>query len=325
MNRLKYKTAILLGCVSLSLGELRSAFAEERLEIRVEKPASMGTLGDSMAAGFLAHFNRTTAKLPWNQALFFASLGSFVVTEETAFMEARELSWSSGLDFRKRVKSHAHRLGFNFLSSRKVINAAVSGAESNDLIEQQIFDLNQKSRRQLKQEFPDYVTFQIGPNDACAERVEDMRSPGEFYGNIYGALDFILHESEKTRVLVPYIPNIERLRAVAKDAKVFPFSAIGIRTCEDLWKVAKVCPTLTTVNDPELRKIVAERVVEYNQAIQDVVDRLSSLYGDRIRASKRVYDVEFTADYLSVDCFHPNKIGQNVLAEETFKDTWWTK
>jgi lysophospholipase L1-like esterase len=316
-------TGISLVFVAGICTQARAQSYDSKVTVRVEKPKSMGALGDSMAAGLLARFNRATSGLPWNASLFLGSLAGYLVTDEMRVLEAPELSWSTGLDLRKRVKSHAIRLGFDFRHRNKVINAAVSGAESIDLLEKQMFDLNFESQRKLRQEFPDYVTFQIGPNDACSTAVEKMRSVTDYYSNIYAALDYILFTSEKTRIMVPHIPNIESLRAVAKDAPVFAFKEQGITKCEQLWKIAKICPTLTTINHPQERQIVAQRVIDYNNALSDAVEKLSRRYGDRIRVSKRTYDVNFTADYLSVDCFHPNPLGQNVLSQETFKDSWW--
>lgn len=288
------------------------------------RPKSMGALGDSMTAGFLAHFNRKTSKLPWNQAWLLGQLATFGVTLNTKVLESPGLSWATGLEKNKRVKSHAERLmGLGLGSSRRVINEAISGDETQDLLLKQLSELNKESRYRFRTEYPDYVTVLIGANDACADSPEDMTDVGDFYARFYMAMDEMLWNNSNTHILVSHLPNIEKLRTVAKDADVLGFDALGISKCQDLWEVTGLCPTLTTHEEPSIRQKVAQRVRDYNLAMTSVTKNLRSQYGDRIRVSERAYQAQFSADNLSLDCFHPNVSGQNILAHETWQDSWW--
>jgi hypothetical protein len=139
-----------------------------------------------------------------------------------------------------------------------------------------------------------------------------------YYSNVVRVVDEVLTKSPNSKMLVGSIPNIESLRAVARNAKLH----VGL-SCEKLWKTIKLCPTLTTEDNPQERAIIAQRVIEYNQALRDIVQTRRDIFGDRIRYAKKTYEVAFTKDHLSVDCFHPNPEGQALLADVTFESSWW--
>jgi lysophospholipase L1-like esterase len=215
-------------------------------------------------------------------------------------------------------------LSLGLKSGRNVINESVTGDASQELLMSQIHNLNKASRSRFGTQYPDYVTLLIGANDACAETPEEMEDLGTFYARFYMVTEELLWNSPKTHVLVSHLPNIEKIRAIAKDASVFGFDTLGITTCQDLWETINLCPTFTTLSDPIERQKVSTRISQYNQVMTDVTKQLRGRYGDRLRLSKRAYEVEFTPDHLSLDCFHPNARGQNRLAEETWKDSWWS-
>jgi hypothetical protein len=39
--------------------------------------------------------------------------------------------------------------------------------------------------------------------------------------------------------------------------------------------------------------------------------------------SRKIYEQEFSANDISMDCFHPNVDGQARLSYQTWSDTWW--
>ena len=247
---------------------------------------------------------------------------AFGVTKEKEVLEFRNLSWSTGMDSRLRVISHARRLAsLDKKRSLKVLNAAVSGDEVLDVLDGQLPRLQQWSRENLNQEAPDYVTVLIGANDVCADITDHMTPTDTFHNRIEDVVGQILAKSPKTHVLVSSLPNIEKLRGVAKEAKDFGWKPV--KTCEDVWKIVKLCPTITTLSDPEERRKVGDRVNDYNNAMSDVVEKMAKNYGDRVRYSKSTFDVQFTADDLAIDCFHPNSSGQAKLSAATWKDSWW--
>jgi lysophospholipase L1-like esterase len=286
-----------------------------------ELPRSIGALGDSMTAGALANYRRAEANLPWNQVGVILQVLNYGLTRKMAAVEARRMSWSTGWRGERPVMSHAARL--RYLSalegvSFEAYNASLSGAESDDVRSEQLQELSQWSRTQLKQEYPDYVTLLVGANDICADQPQDMKNASHFHSNVEAIVDSVLARSPRSKVLISALPDIEKLRNVAKNA-----STLGGR-CEGLWKTIQLCPTLTTLNDPTARKQVADRVREFNEVLSDVTSRGQERHGDRVRFAKDIHSIPFSPNDLALDCFHPSDVGQNKLADETWKHTWWS-
>ncbi|MEO5668688.1 MAG: GDSL-type esterase/lipase family protein [Bdellovibrionota bacterium] len=284
-------------------------------------PASMGAIGDSMTAGALAMFKRQNFVLPWTELVVAIRAMAYGLTSNLSTIEARKLSWSSGYDTKGRVESHAYRISKiqDLKQSIPSYNAAVTGAESGD-IQSQVDRMNQWSIKTVNKQFPDYVTLMIGPNDACANSPEEMVDTNTYYSNVVKIVDEMLAKSPDTKIVVGSIPNIELLRTVAKDARLY----WGVK-CEALWKKANLCPTLTTLSDPYQRAIVGNRIKDYNNALQEIVESRRASVGDRIRFAPQTFQEVFSADELSIDCFHPNTRGQQRVANATWDASWWTK
>jgi len=294
--------------------------AEESEATRM--PASMGALGDSMTAGALAMFKRQDFVLPWTEFMVALRGIAYGLTNKLSTVESRKLSWSAGFDTGRRVESHSYRLT-QIQHLKKQIptyNAAISGAESEHVLATQVDRLSEWSRKTVNKPFPDYVTLMIGPNDACADSTDQMVDTNTYYSNVSKVIDEMLARSPDTKIVVGSIPNIETLRGVAKDARLY----WGL-SCGELWEKVKLCPTLTTLSDPYQRAIVAARIQDYNSALAQIVETRRADFGDRIRFATQTYKEVFTADELSVDCFHPNSHGQDRIANATWSASWWTK
>jgi lysophospholipase L1-like esterase len=315
---LRFCKPVLLLALSASFSKpLRADDAEE-----TRMPASMGSLGDSMTAGALAMFKRQDFVLPWTEFMVALRAIAFGLTNKLSTVESRKLSWAAGYDTARRVESHSYRLT-QIQHLKKQIptyNAAISGAESEHVLATQVDRLSEWSLKTVKKPFPDYVTLMIGPNDACADSTDQMVDTNTYYSNVSKVIDEMLARSPDTKIVVGSIPNIETLRGVAKDARLY----WGI-SCGELWEKTKLCPTLTTLSDPYQRAIVAARIQDYNSALQQIVETRRADFGDRIRFAEQTYKEVFTANELSIDCFHPNSHGQDRIANATWNASWWTK
>jgi lysophospholipase L1-like esterase len=282
----------------------------------------MGALGDSITAGMLANYRRQSIMYPWNTLrLVWDALSILATPAGKERVEKRELSWSTGFDPKERVFSHGARLArLSGLSRIKAYNSAVSGETSLDVVNTQLPELGEWSRMELGQAYPDYVTLLIGPNDICAKTVEEMVPVDDYYWNIVRVVDEVLSKSPKSRILLSSIPDVEKLRNIAKDAHLHS----GMK-CSRLWSTAHVCPTLTSLSDPAGRALVKQRVDQYNEALKDVARSRSAYYGDRVRYGWHTFETDYNPNDLSIDCFHPNPSGQEKLAESTWADSWWTQ
>jgi len=284
-------------------------------------PRSMASMGDSITAGLFANFRRQDIIYPWARTLLLSEAALFFPKKNIDYLEKQHLSWSTGVDFLGRVASHASRLEkLNGRADLEIFNAAVSGDSSIDLVEQ-VANVFQWSQETLGQAVPDYVTLMIGPNDACAENTNAMTQIGLYQERVAAALDSLLVAGKNSKVLISVIPNVETLRTVAKNARLLGIAPIA--RCQNLWELIKLCPTLTTLDDPTERAKVAQRVVDYNFALKQAVDEKVGIYGDRVRLASEPYQIAFSADDLSIDCFHPNTRGQNLLAASSWRSSWW--
>lgn len=287
-------------------------------------PKSMAALGDSMTAGFLANFKRQDFILPFsNLWAIFEIIDYFLQGSNMHRLERPyTLSWSTGMQKERDVLSHAGHFGryWGTYKNFNIYNVAVSGAESQD-IEDQVESMRDWAYERLGRRAPDYVTLLVGANDACGETPEEMTSVTRFQNNVRRNVQRILASDQRTKILISSLPNIEKLRNVANNARLRLFPPFT--RCQHLWESANLCPTLTMLDSPRDRNAVAARIIEYNDALREVVQQEAAVRGDRIRFARRVYDVEFTKNHLSADCFHPNKYGQQALSDATWSATWW--
>jgi len=322
--------------ISLVLGT--EVFAQDEAEReRVPLPRSMGALGDSMTAAALANFKRQDGIWPWSQAYLAGEaavlgvlFGGFGTDAAMKVVDRRHLSWATGIDPLHRMMSHGSRLNYMTKGNVKLGNFAISGAHAgpregyrSNLVDAQLPNLLQWSRETLGQEAPDYVVILIGANDICEENTDEMTPVNVYQNRVATAVDTVLARNPASHVLISSIPNIEALRETAREARLMP---PVLSRCEDVWKMAyaKHCGTLTMEADPLERQKISQRVREYNFALKDIADSRSAQLGDRVRFAEKTYEAQLTPDLLSVDCFHPNPLGQDLIAASTWESSWWT-
>ncbi len=284
----------------------------------VPYPKSMASLGDSITAGFIANLKRGDWLNPDQVKDLVSALYDIEVRGSDAVnrLEQRELSWSGGLD--GDVRSHAYRIKKK-TGKIRVYNAAITGAEAKDVLDDELDKILSWARKELGQPAPDYVTLMIGPNDICAEKVSKMTSVADYSDRIDRIVKTLLDAYTGTRVLVNTIPAVDTLRNALKDARAIAFGY----SCSDLWKDTGLCPTLTTDDHDDDRKQISQRLKDYNAALATIVTRYKNIYGDRVRLATKVYETSFDKDDMSVDCFHPNPRGQNKIADASWKSSWW--
>jgi hypothetical protein len=291
-----------------------------------ELPNSMAALGDSITQAAFAKYPRQDAqKFETLTGMFLdgmlALAGKLKDKDRFHGIEANELSWATGLDKNFRVISHAKRL--QYLNPKiKILNAAISGGDSGTVSDKEVLNLRKWSVKNLKKQFPDYVALLVGPNDICGDGKRDpMTEDSVFHERIQRVVDTILTGNKNTKIMISTIPNIASLRDVAKNAPAFRNPTMN--TCLKVWERVTFCKNIQLNED---RTVQFKAVERFNQMLRDIAFDANQLNGgDRVRVSEAVYNYSFNADDLAVDCFHPNYIAQNKLADFTFEDTWWSR
>jgi hypothetical protein len=217
------------------LGVLGARARAQAVATDYEIPRSMGSLGDSMTAAALASFKRQEGNLPWEQIRFVLTVLNFKLSGSYSAVEDRHLSWAAGMDDGMRVMSHAQRLTFlgRNTGRLKIYNAAISGAEVEDVLNDQWPRLHEWSLNTLHQEAPDYLTVLIGANDVCSDSTAEMTPLNVYYARLYSVIDEIARRSPKTKILMSSLPNIEKLRKVAFNQRLFGWGPL--EKCQDVW------------------------------------------------------------------------------------------
>jgi len=210
-------------------------------------------------------------------------------------------SWSTGNG--TQVNSHYRRI----LEHHPAIknhgrNLSVPKARAEDLAAQ---------ARAAVTSAAEYVTVQIGANDACRDHIDDMTNASAFRTEVNRALSVIKQGLPNARVLVVSIPDVHRVWEVGRSSKV----AVRVwehGVCQSL--LAR--PSSTAAADVARRKAFRDRIIAYNRELAAAC----AAYGPRCRwdggaAFAERFEI---IDLSALDFFHPNAAGQNALAEVTF-------
>jgi len=234
-------------------------------------PNSMASLGDSITRGFNA--------CGW-------------------YVDCTSRSWSTG-DY-SGVNSHYLRLlALKAPISGRNHNHAKSGAKASALATQAGTAVSRGAQ---------YVTIEIGANDACTSSESTMTVVSTFRRQIDQALDTLEAGLPNARVFVASIPDIKRLWYIGKDNRYarYAWSRFGI--CQSM--LAR--PTSTDPEDVARRDRVRQRVIDYNTQLAQAC----AAYGTTCDFDDNaVFNYRFVLSQVSTwDYFHPNTEGQRVLA-----------
>lgn len=265
-------------------------------------------LGPVLAAVTVLSASAPAVAAPARQPVpeVMAALGDSISTGFNAcgwFVSCTSRSWSAG--DHADVRSHYLRLSkLSAPLQENNHNFAEPGATSADLLDQVRKAVDAKA---------DYVTILIGAQDACV-RTEAAMTPVQTYRQRFdAALAELRSGVPQARVLVAGIPDVRRLwQAGRKNPIARMFWSIG-RICQSMLANAKS----TKEADAERRTRVRERVMAYNRAAAEAC----AAYGPNCRTDGgAIFEFPFTLDHISKwDFFHPNALGQRVLAEKTYK------
>ncbi|GAA1961212.1 GDSL-type esterase/lipase family protein [Microbacterium deminutum] len=216
-------------------------------------------------------------------------------------------SWSTGST--ASVNSHLLRLKAAGATSIVGYNDAVTGSQSSALDGQA---RNAVSSTQAAQ----YVTIEIGANDACTRTVAAMTPTATFKANVQAALTTLNSVKNPPQVFVASVPSLQRLYDVNKSSLSarFTWSLLGI--CQSML----ANPTSTRAADVQRRAAVQQRVNEYNQALSDVcTPAMNCLYDGGAIANYAFA----RSDISTRDYFHPSLSGQANIAAVTWPKTQW--
>ena len=221
-------------------------------------------------------------------------------------------SWSTGTT--ASVGSHAAQLK-KLNPALAVYNDAVSGANSSALLGQAQKAVTQKAQ---------YVTIEIGANDACTKSVTAMTPVGDpanpvagtFVGNVKAGLDALA--ASGTEIFVASIPNLKTMYTTNS----------GSASARLTWTLLQVCqsmlasPSSVKPADVARRDAVQTRVTEYNNALKALCGATAKCRFDNFAIANLAFG---KADISTRDYFHPSLAGQATFARVTWAETQWVK
>ncbi|MGN8553930.1 UNVERIFIED_CONTAM: GDSL-type esterase/lipase family protein [Microbacterium sp. SLM126] len=251
------------------------------------------------------------APLPPDNVRVMAALGDSITQASmtcSSLTSCPANSWSTGTT--TSVNSHLLRLRATAAPDNLAgFNNAVAGAASSALNGQA-----QKAVAQGAQ----YVTIEIGANDACTRTVGAMTPTATFKANVQAAMATLSASPSAPQIFLASIPNLQRMYDLSKSSLSarFAWGLLGI--CQSML----ANPTSTKAADVQRRAAVQQRVNEYNQALAAVC----AGYAATCRwDGGAVAGYAFTkADISTRDYFHPSLSGQANLAAVTWAKTQWT-
>lgn len=213
------------------------------------------------------------------------------------------VNWSTGTD--ALVGSHYTRiLARNPGIAGRAFNYAVGGATMSNL--------NSQANKAVTQGV-DYVTVEMGTNDACKSAEGLMTPVTTFRNQFQTSMSTIALGLPSARVFVASIPDPLRLWEIGKNDA----------TARTYWSFFGLCqsmlanPQSSAPEDAERRLRVQQRVVEYNDALAAVCAQFANCrFDDNV-----VFNTDFVLGDLT-DYFHPNVTGQALLASQTYAVGW---
>jgi lysophospholipase L1-like esterase len=270
-------------------------------------PRVMAALGDSITRGY----NTDGPGCPTGPAL-----------------DCPKNSWATGTN--PLVHSVRERLEEMGPGTVTAFNDAASGAKAGGLLAQAAAAASQD---------PDFVTIEIGANDACATTPTPTET---FRIQVSSALETLVQAEPKAYIELMSIPDINNLRAI--------FASPPDQNALTRWEAFRVCqgllanPLSTEAADEARRAAFREQVMAYNRALAEVCAETKRCIWD----DEAVFDSSFTAaDVATVlntggidvrpfneipifgagnanstaDYFHPSIQGQALLAEAAWEST----
>lgn len=217
-------------------------------------------------------------------------------------------SWSTGST--TSVNSHFARLKSTSSPTIVAYNDAVSGAASAALNSQA-----QKAVTQGAQ----YVTIEIGANDACTRTVTAMTPVATFRANIDAALS-TLKNGGNPQVMLASIPNLKLMYELNKSSSSARLAWALLGICQSML----ANPTSTKTADVQRRDAVQARVNAYNAELAAACAAINTGGGKCLFDGYAVANTVFTkADISTRDYFHPSLAGQAKLANTTWTATGW--
>ncbi len=261
-----------------------------------------------LLTGTLAGASAASAAPPPAQITRMAALGDSITQAAmtcSSLTSCPSNSWSTGSA--TAVNSHFLRLRAAGATALVTNNDAVSGASSAALPAQAQAAVAQAAQ---------YVTIEIGANDACTRTVAGMTLTTTFKANVQAALAALAASPASPEIFVASIPSLQRLYDLNKSSISARLAWALLGTCQSML----ANPSSTRAADVQRRTAVQQRVNEFNQALSEACAATAKCRFDGFAVANYAFA---KSDVSTRDYFHPSLSGQATLAALTWPKTQW--
>jgi len=282
----------------------------------------MGAIGDSISVAFMADTSAKAASLSSLLTKTSEDQVRATIDKESKLDNRWTLSWTSG----NQIQSHFVFLTNYFkktepTSTLEVLNVAVSGAVTEDLLDQanQIVAATIETNKDGTKKYDSlkYLTFLIGANDACHGIAdEDMKAN---LNHVFSILNRI-KQSEPVRILVSGLPKIPDLGLSAINNS----TGFGGFKCSTIRNITGTCRALVSWTDNDDYNNKVTYVSDRNRILKSAVDAANLKYLNlKIAFNDEIFQQKIVAEELAAECFHPNAIGQETLSKSLWTAQPW--
>jgi lysophospholipase L1-like esterase len=299
--------------------EQAAAMGKKPMPSQTQPNYMIAALGDSIAAGTLAD---TSVRLNKESETDISKNYASNIKAKFIYTNRYSLTWGTG----DKIASHYMQLK-SWLAKNEPemnlvpLNVAVPGAMAEDLVEQAqaVVDAMASGQyRALK-----YVAIDIGANDACAKTTSEGTPDNVFTDNVRNIFSTLakIKQDQPIRVIVSSIPKVPDLgRPDIQETKT-----LGGVACSWIRQhIFTYCRTLPIWSDADEYDHDVAVVEDKNAILQSVIDEVNRTYPNiQASFSYAIYDEAIDANLLALDCFHPNKEGQEMMATKLWADQPW--
>ena len=167
------------------------------------------------------------------------------------------------------------------------------------------------------------VTISMGGNDICTTDGGAGTEEKVYREHLKHAFQILstIQQEEPIRVFYTGLPNIPDLgrQEILEMKTIQGISCNQFRTSGH-----NSCVNLLNYQDPEQYQQAVDKVIAMNEVLRAVVNEAAVEYKNLdIRFGTRFFETEVKPEWLAIDCFHPNKPGQEELARITWEDQDW--
>lgn len=245
---------------------------------------------------------------PRRARFVIGALGDSMSTGFNSFLPLnnKRHSWSTGDSWIRLVNSHYYRLK-DALRGVQVVayNYAVAGSRSRDL---------PRKAAELAALQPDYVTITMGANDACHEAPQTLANPERFTSAYRTALATLVAARPDVRIVIVPVVDLRQ---------VYEFVNVE-HSCHPLIDLRRLfCgPLMSPWATADERRLV----LEAREVVNGEIARLAGEFPANVRVAWSAAEdgAMKVGDVSDIDCFHPSVAGQNLLAEKTWGDGWYS-